>query len=194
MGSRPLPARHGRRYHSRTAIVGTSPNEAASERLVGTVLLENNEEWLTPRRQMPREAMAKIRQPQSAEPAVLSIATARASANNASPWLPPPRSRTRPQFAARVGEHRQGAAARLRHSSDTNTEGGHDDRPIPRPELGVGQRGDGHGHEHGQQATRHRASDAADAAGRLRHSRRCAACGTANTEDRHDRRSAPGPE
>jgi hypothetical protein len=52
------------------------PNEAAIERLVGAVLLENNEEWLTTRRYMPLEAMAKIMQPQTIEPAALTVATA----------------------------------------------------------------------------------------------------------------------
>ena len=62
----------------RTDVVGESrfPNEAAIERLVGAVLLENNEEWLTTRRYMPLEAMAKIGQPQTIEPAELTVATA----------------------------------------------------------------------------------------------------------------------
>jgi len=59
----------------RTDVVGIFPNEAAIERLVGAVLLENNEEWLTMRRYMPLEAMAKIMQPQTDEPATLTVAT-----------------------------------------------------------------------------------------------------------------------
>ena len=66
----------------RTDVVGLNasrvkvPNEAAIERLVGAVLLENNEEWMTTRRYMPLEAIAKIGQPQTIEPAALTVATA----------------------------------------------------------------------------------------------------------------------
>ena len=66
----------------RTDVVGANAsrvhvtNEAAIERLVGAVLLENNEEWLTTRRYMPLEAMAEIMQPQTIEPAALTVATA----------------------------------------------------------------------------------------------------------------------
>jgi putative transposase len=66
----------------RTDVVGANasrvhvPNEAAIERLVGAVLLENNEEWMTTRRYMPLEAMAKIMQPQNVEPAALPAAAA----------------------------------------------------------------------------------------------------------------------
>jgi transposase-like protein len=74
----PLTKRAGieKEIKRRTDVVGIFPNEAAIERLVGAVLLENNEEWLTTRRYMPLEAMAKIGQPQIIEPAALTVATA----------------------------------------------------------------------------------------------------------------------
>jgi transposase-like protein len=60
----------------RTDVVGIIPNAAAIERLVGGVRIEIHEEWLTTRRYMPLEAMAKIGQPQTIEPAALPAASA----------------------------------------------------------------------------------------------------------------------
>ena len=60
----------------RIRVVGIFTNEAAVERLVGAVLLENNEEWQTTRRSLPLEAMAKIVQPQNVESAALTVAIA----------------------------------------------------------------------------------------------------------------------
>jgi putative transposase len=58
----------------RADVVGVFPNEAAAVRLVGAVLLEQNDEWAVCRRYMPLEALAEFGDAGVAEPAVLPAA------------------------------------------------------------------------------------------------------------------------
>ena len=55
----------------RTNVVGIFPNEAAVTRLVGAVLLEQNDEWAVCRRYMALETLAQVSDP---EPGPLTIA------------------------------------------------------------------------------------------------------------------------
>ncbi|MHB1284272.1 MAG: transposase, partial [Metallibacterium scheffleri] len=54
-------------------VVGIFPNEAAIRRLIGAVLLEQNDEWAVQRaRYMPRDTMAELLDPPSAELSVMA--------------------------------------------------------------------------------------------------------------------------
>src|SRR3984957_1869854 len=56
----------------RADVVGIFPNEASITRLIGAVLLEQNDEWLRPCRYMPIEGMAELTPPMiDADPAKL---------------------------------------------------------------------------------------------------------------------------
>ena len=71
-----FPAQHRTKLHStnplerlnkevkrRADVVGIFPNEASIMRLIGAVLLEQNDEWQLQRRYMQLEAMAELLQP-----------------------------------------------------------------------------------------------------------------------------------
>ena len=61
----------------RADVVGIFPNEASIIRLIGAVLLENNDEWQLQHRYMQVEAMAELmNQAADAEPRKLSAAAA----------------------------------------------------------------------------------------------------------------------
>ena len=71
-----FPAQHRTKLHStnplerlnkevkrRADVVGIFPNEASIVRLIGAVLLEQNDEWQLQHRYMQLEAMAELAQP-----------------------------------------------------------------------------------------------------------------------------------
>ena len=48
-------------------MVGIFPNDGAIVRLVGSLVIEQNEEWHLTRRYMSYESLAKVLKPESAE-------------------------------------------------------------------------------------------------------------------------------
>jgi len=73
-----FPAQHRTKLHStnplerlnkkvkrRADVVGIFPNEASIIRLIGAVLLEQNDEWLLQHRYMPIEGMAELASPET---------------------------------------------------------------------------------------------------------------------------------
>jgi len=68
-------ARIEKEVKRRADVVGIFPNEASIIRLIGAVLLENNDEWQLQHRYMQVEAMAELmNQTGDAEPRKLSAA------------------------------------------------------------------------------------------------------------------------
>jgi transposase-like protein len=71
----PLERLNKKEVKRRADVVGIFPNEASIIRLIGAVLLENNDEWQLQHRYMQVEAMAELmNQTGDAEPRKLSAA------------------------------------------------------------------------------------------------------------------------
>ena len=80
-----FPQAHWRQIHStnplerlnkeikrRTNVIGIFPNEAAIRRLVGALMLEQNDEWAVTRRYMTLETVAAICEDNAMDPAKIA--------------------------------------------------------------------------------------------------------------------------
>ena len=85
----PFPAQHRAKLHStnplerlnkeakrRADVVGVFPSEASIVRLIGAVLLEQNDEWQLQHRYMQVEAMAELDAPPTENPTLISTEAA----------------------------------------------------------------------------------------------------------------------
>ena len=81
-----FPAAHRAKIHStnplerlnkevkrRTDVVGIFPNEASIKRLVGAVLMEQNDEWVLAQRYMTLETLAEVGGAQEPVPKALAV-------------------------------------------------------------------------------------------------------------------------
>jgi transposase-like protein len=65
--------RLNREIRRRTRVVGVFPNRASVFRLVGTLLMDVDENWRIGRRYMAQEGMIKLLNPELAEPSEQSF-------------------------------------------------------------------------------------------------------------------------
>jgi transposase-like protein len=85
VGHSPFPSAHWRQIHStnplerlnkeikrRTNVVGIFPNEPAIRRLVGALMLEQNDDWAVTRRYMTLETVATICEDNTMDPAKIA--------------------------------------------------------------------------------------------------------------------------
>ena len=66
-----MPQRYDR-IKRRTNVVGIFPNNASIRRLVGALMLEQNDEWAVTRRYMTLETVAAICEDQAMDPAKIA--------------------------------------------------------------------------------------------------------------------------
>jgi putative transposase len=67
-----------RKFKRRTDVVGIFPNDEAIVRLIGAVLLEQNDEWQLQHRYMQIEGMAELDAPAEAPQSLIAEADAAA--------------------------------------------------------------------------------------------------------------------